>query len=80
MRFALPSTAGPAWRISFTSPTPAGAEYLGRNHPFVAALARFLMEEALEKGSAATAVRCGVVRTRAVPELRTILLLRVRYL
>ena len=51
-RFALPSTAGSAWRISFTSPTPAGAEYLGRNHPFVAALARFLMEEALEKGSA----------------------------
>ena len=80
VRFAMPSTAGPAWRISFTSPTPAGAEYLGRNHPFVAALARFLMEEALEKGSAATAVRCGVVRTRAVPELRTILLLRVRYL
>lgn len=80
VRFALPPTSGVAWRVSFTSPTPDGAEYLGRNHPFVAALARFLMEEALEKGSAATAVRCGVVRTRAVRELRMILLLRVRYL
>lgn len=80
VRFALPPKSGAAWRVSFTSPTPDGAEYLGRNHPFVGALARFLMEEALEKGSAATAVRCDVVRTRAVPELRMILLLRVRYL
>ena len=80
VRFAMPSAAAPTWRISFTSPTPVGAEYLGRNHPFVAALARFLMEEALEKGSGATAVRCGVIRTRAVSKLRTILLLRVRYL
>ena len=80
VRFAMPPTAAHAWRISFTSPTPYGAEYLGRNHPFVAALARFLMEETLEKGSGATAVRCGVVRTRAVTKLRTILLLRVRYL
>ncbi len=47
VRFAMPPTAGPMWRISFTSPTPDGAEHLGRNHPFVAALARFLMEEAL---------------------------------
>ncbi len=80
VRFAMPPAAGPTWRISFTSPTPDGAEYLGRNHPFIAALARFLMEEALEKGSGATAVRYGVVRTRAVSKLRTILLLRVRYL
>ena len=80
VRFAIPPAAGPTWRISFTWPTPDGAEYLGRNHPFVAALARFLMEEALEKGNGATAVRCGVVRTRAVSKLRTILLLRVRYL
>ena len=80
VRFAMPPTAGSVWRISFTSPTPDGAEYLGRNHPFVAALGRFLMEEALERGSGATAVRCGVVRTRAVSRLRTILLLRVRYL
>ena len=80
IRFALPLDAESPWRISFTSPTPDGATYLGRNHPFVSAPARFLMEEALEKGAGATAARCGVVRTRAVPRLRTVLLLRVRYL
>jgi hypothetical protein len=78
--FALPASSSGRWLISFTSPTPEGAEYLGRNHPFVVALARFLMEEALTKGGAATATRCGAIRTRAVSRLTTILLLRVRYL
>ena len=80
IRFALPSSATVRWRISFTSPTPAGAEYVGRNHPFVAAAARFLMEQALERDEPAAASRCGVIRTRAVRTLRTLLLLRVRYL
>lgn len=69
---ALPTLKSGQWLITFTSPTPEGAEYLGRNHRFVATLARFLLEEAL--------TRCGVIRTRAVPRLTTILLLRVRYL
>ncbi|GBD26184.1 RNA polymerase-associated protein RapA [bacterium HR30] len=69
-----------SWLISFDSPTPEGAEYLGRNHRFVAALARFLLEEALARHGNATASRCGALRTRAVHELTTILLLRVRYL
>lgn len=79
VRFCVPSGRS-GWRISFASPTPGGAEYLGRNHPFVGALARYIMEEALEKRGDATAARCGVMRTRAVSRLRTILLLRVRYL
>ena len=78
--FALPAPKTGQWLISFTSPTPEGAEYLGRNHRFVAALARFLMEEALTRSGAATATRCGVIKTRAVSRLSTILLLRVRYL
>jgi superfamily II DNA or RNA helicase len=78
--FALPASKTGQWRFTFTSPTPEGAEYLGRNHRFVAALARFLMEEALTKGGAATATRCGVIRTRAVSRLTCIMLLRVRYL
>lgn len=78
--YALPAKKDGQWLISFTSPTPEGAEYLGRNHRFVAALARFLFEEALTKGRAAKASRCGVIRTRAVKRLTTILLLRVRYL
>jgi hypothetical protein len=46
-RFALPAVKSGQWPISFLSPTPDGAEYLGRNHRFVATLARFLLEEAL---------------------------------
>ncbi|MEW6105195.1 MAG: helicase-related protein [Bacillota bacterium] len=87
IRLALPSTTRhsplptrQSWRISFDSPTPEGAEYLGRNHRFVAALARFLLEEAMERHGNATASRCGALRTRAVHALTTIFLLRVRYL
>ena len=80
VRFALPALKTNHWLVSFKSPAPEGAEYLGRNHRFVAALARYLMEEALTKGSAAAACRCGVIRTRAIKRLTTILLLRVRYL
>ncbi len=80
IRFALPESKSAQWLVSFTSPTPEQTEYLGRNHRFVAALARYLMEEALTKSGAAAATRCGVVRTRAVSRLTTILLLRVRYL
>lgn len=80
VRFALPERKDGLWRIAFTSPTPEGAEYLGRNHPFVAALARFLLEEALTKGGAARAARVGVIATRAVTRPTALLLLRVRYL
>ncbi|GIW95176.1 MAG: helicase [Pirellulaceae bacterium] len=87
IRLALPEPrasatkrSSPAWHISFVSPTPQGAEYVGRNHPFVATLARYLLEEALTKGKDAAASRCGVLRTRAVRFLTSLLLLRVRYL
>ncbi|MCR4440430.1 MAG: hypothetical protein QHJ34_14875 [bacterium] len=66
--------------VSFTSPTPEGAEYLGGNHPFVAALARYLVEEALGRQGAAAAARCGVMRAGAVSHLTNLLLLRARYL
>jgi superfamily II DNA or RNA helicase len=79
IRFALPAQ-GDLWRITFVSPTPEGAEYVGRNHRFVAALAHYLLEEALTQGGAAHAARCGVIRTLSVPRLTTLLLLRVRYL
>ena len=80
LRFALPERKDGLWRVAFESPTPEGAEYLGRNHPFIAALARFLLEEALTKGGAARAARCGVILTRSVQQPTTLLLLRVRYL
>jgi superfamily II DNA or RNA helicase len=78
--YELPSPKEGEWKISFISPTPDGAEYLGRNHRFVVALARFLMEEALTKHGSGLTSRCGVIRTTAVKNLTTILLLRVRYL
>jgi superfamily II DNA or RNA helicase len=77
---ALPVTKSGQWPVSFISPTPEGAEYLGRNHRFVATLAQFLMEEALTKGAAARASRCGAMRTRAVSRLTTLYLLRLRFL
>lgn len=80
IKFVLPQPKGGAWPVSFVSPTPEGAEYLGRNHRFVATLARYLMEEALTKHGDARASRCGAIRTRAVSNLTTALLLRVRYL
>lgn len=80
VRLVLPRQNNNYWKITFVSPTPEGAEYLGRNHPFVSALARFLLEEALSRHGQATAARCGVIRTSAVGILTTLLLLRVRYL
>ncbi|MBI2925884.1 MAG: DEAD/DEAH box helicase [Verrucomicrobia bacterium] len=77
---ALPVTKSGQWLVSFISPTPESAEYLGRNHRFVANLAQFLMEEALTKGAAARASRCGAMRTRAVSRLTTLYLLRLRFL
>lgn len=80
IRLALPSARTGHWLVSFESPTPEGAEYLGRNHRFVGALARFLLEEALNAHGKATASRCGALRTKMVDSLTTLFLLRVRYL
>ena len=76
----LPVIKSGHWFVSFISPTPEGAEYLGRNHPFVATLAQFLMEEALTKGAAARASRCGTLRTSSVSRLTSLYLLRLRFL
>jgi len=80
VKYALPEREDGLWRISFASPTPQGAEYVGRNHPFVQALARYLLEEALTRPGAAAASRAGAIATRAVAQLTVLLLLRVRYL
>ena len=66
--------------IGFTTPTPEGVEYIGRNHPLVEGLARYLFEEALENLETPTAARCGVTVTDAVIKPTVILLLRLRHL
>ncbi|MEJ5299698.1 MAG: helicase-related protein [Thermodesulforhabdaceae bacterium] len=80
VRAELPQVKSGNWFISFSSPTPKGAEYIGRNHRFVSALARYILEEAISRGKDAVASRCGVLRTRKIDILTTLLLLRVRYL
>jgi len=81
----LPRSKNKYWKISFISPTPAGAEYIGRNHPFVSVLAQYAMEEALRSSPDSEqnhklVSRCGAIRTNSVNRLTALLLLRVRYL
>ncbi|ACB54351.1 hypothetical protein cce_5005 [Crocosphaera subtropica ATCC 51142] len=66
-------------KIAFTTPVSEGVEYVGRNHPLVEGLARYLFEEALE-GQDPIASRCGVTVTDAVTKPTIILSLRLRYL
>jgi superfamily II DNA or RNA helicase len=77
---ALPADRKGRWTVTFSSPTPEGAEYLGRNHPFVVALARYLFEQAFAGMGEPVAARCGAIRTRLVEQLTALLLLRVRFL
>jgi len=77
-----PEAEAGEWRVCFEMlpyrPNPATV--LGRHHPFVEALARYLLEAALTLGPHAPAPRCGVVRTSAVPRRTVLLLLRLRFL
>lgn len=82
---SLPPLVGQAmpanpWRVSFSSPPPKDAAWVGRNHPFVSALAQWLLENALVRGGQAPAARCGVVRTAKVGRRTVLLLLRLRHL
>ncbi|MGI0491368.1 helicase-related protein [Alkalinema pantanalense CENA528] len=65
--------------IAFSTPLAEGVEYIGRNHPLVEGLARYLLEEALDKLEEPTAARCGLVVTDGVEKRTTLLLLRLRH-
>ncbi len=66
--------------ITFDSPALEGVEYIGRNHPIVEGLARYLLEQALTNSDSPIASRCGFTVTDAVDKPITILLLRLRHL
>ncbi|MGL4501197.1 MAG: helicase-related protein, partial [Planktothrix sp.] len=67
--------------ITFSSPAPEGVEYIGRNHPLVEGLARYILEESLdEQQREPIAARCGVTVTEGVSKPTVILLLRIRHL
>ena len=80
IRPLLPARKSDWWHVAFVSPTPEGAEYLGRNHPFVQGLAQYLFESALLENNKAPARRVGAIATRGVNEPTTLYLLRLRYL
>lgn len=66
--------------ISFVSPAPEGVEFIGRNHPLVESLARYLLEDVLSNIAKPVAARCGYTVTDAVTRRTVLLLLRVRHL
>ncbi len=69
------------WPITFTSPTPEGLGYVGRNHPLIEALAEHLFDLAFHPdGEASPVSRCAVMQSSAVTVWTTVLVLRLRYL
>jgi superfamily II DNA or RNA helicase len=67
-------------RVVFDLPAPDGTEYISRTHPVVEAVAGYLLDLALEDPAASVAKRAGAMRTDAVRERTTILVIRVRHL
>ncbi|MGI6209879.1 MAG: helicase-related protein, partial [Anaerolineae bacterium] len=63
----------------FELPAPDGATYLTRTHPLVEGMAGYVLNAALDPLTEGVARRCGAVRTRAVSERTTLLLVRLRY-
>jgi len=68
-------------RVGFQDDPAPGVTHLGRVHPLVAGLAESLAEGALDPDGAAFPPlgRCGAWRTRAVNQMTTLLLLRLRF-
>ncbi len=86
--------ANSEWRIASSERRVANGDYsplatrhspfpthIGRNHPFTAALAEYLLGQALDPGDGTPpAARSAVIRTDAVARRTTLLLLRLRHL
>lgn len=68
-------------RVEFLDDPAPGVTHLGRVHPVVASLAESLAEGALDPQGAAFRPlgRCGAWRTRAVTQMTTLMLLRLRF-
>lgn len=68
-------------RITFADEPTPGVTYVGRVHPIVAILAETLAEGALDPDASEGKAlgRAGVWRTKAVSQMTTLLLLRLRY-
>lgn len=79
LRDALP--AGHAEPLPFHPdlPVPRGHALLARTDPHVEAVARYVLDAALDAGSTRVASRAGVARTRAVSRRTTLMLVRFRF-
>ncbi|MGB5903886.1 MAG: DEAD/DEAH box helicase [Xanthobacteraceae bacterium] len=68
-------------KVGFEDDPAPGVTHLGRVHPLVASLAESLAEGALDPEGAAFRPlgRCGAWRTRAVAQMTTLMLLRLRF-
>lgn len=75
LRGILP--AGEMVNISFSSPTPEGYHYMGRNHRFVEQLCQLVMANTVNRVDK-RAARTAVIRTRQVSTKTTLLLFRCR--
>ena len=70
---------GRPFRISFTSPTPPGYRYIGRNHQFVEQLCQFLLSLAFEQRPGYKRIaRAAVIQTNKVERKTTLIQFRVR--
>ncbi|MBE2201996.1 MAG: DEAD/DEAH box helicase [Anaerolinea sp.] len=78
---ALRDLVGGRERVAarFELPVPDQTVYLSRTHPIVEGLATFTMDTALDPLLDSIAKRAGVMRTQAVQQATTLLLLRFRY-
>jgi hypothetical protein len=68
-----------AVRLGFEPSVPDDVLSLTRSHPFVEALAGYVMQSALDPLLLGVATRAGTMRTRAVKTRTTLLLVRFRY-
>jgi hypothetical protein len=67
-------------KIGFDVPCPA-ATYISRTHPLTSAMAEYILDEALNNnGNRNLAARCGVIRSKDVEKITTLLLMRLRFL
>ncbi len=68
-------------KMNFDQPVEEGVAYISRNHSLSTILAEYLLNNALQlDGDRAIASRCGVIRSKDINELTTLLLLRIRFL
>ncbi|MBN1367973.1 MAG: DEAD/DEAH box helicase [Dehalococcoidales bacterium] len=72
---------GQVAEIAFEQPEPKGVLFIHRNHVLTNVIAEYLFNESLDNTRKNRIVtRCGVIRSKEVNELTTLLLLRLRFL